>query len=39
MNDWVPFSLRSEWADVIPVKEFSNDISVGKIAYTQQCKL
>lgn len=36
--DWIPYSERPEWADVVPLEQDDGENPVVVIAYSENCK-
>lgn len=36
--DWIPYSERPEWADVVPLEQDDGENAVVVIAYSERCK-
>lgn len=38
-SDWIPYSERKEWEDVVPLEQDDGDNPVVVIAYSEKCTL
>lgn len=38
LNDWIPYSERSEWADLTPIAQDDGDYPVVAVMYSFKCK-
>lgn len=38
LDDWIPYSQRSDWKDVVPLEQDDGENAVVVIAYSEKCK-
>lgn len=36
-DDWIPYSSRKEWTDVVPLSQDDGENPIVQIAYSEKC--